>query len=176
MGEPRCARPPDDRDVIPRRLSRFGRARAWSACGGAAELAATAAYVLADAGSVHATIPVARAMARIGILEPHGDVRELISLVVARLGHEPVTRTSRVAETLDSIGVLVVEPGSPEALEVATLARALSPTLPIVCVSIFTKTPAAAALDPVAYVLKPFALAELESAVQGSLVGAHAVR
>lgn len=115
-------------------------------------------------------------MARIVIMEPSFEVRELFALVVMRLGHEAVCYDNFRDESLEDadavlldLDVLLVEPGSPSALAIAQQLRERLPALPIICASIYPRSPEVAALDPVAYLLKPFALAELEGALENAV-------
>jgi CheY-like chemotaxis protein len=104
-------------------------------------------------------------MARIVILEPDSQVRELIVDVARRLGHVPVAYDPALAAEIGAGDVVVVEPGDADALEAALALRRRLPALPMVCVSIYRKAPSAAALRPIAYVRKPFLIAELEQAL-----------
>ena len=101
-------------------------------------------------------------MGRILIAEPHGDVRSLFEFVVERLGHEPFSVTRGDESELPHIDAVIVEPAAPSALELAQSLRARFPDLPIVCASIFPAEPPALALEPLAYLEKPFGLSELE--------------
>jgi CheY-like chemotaxis protein len=105
-------------------------------------------------------------VARIGIIEPQQEVRDLFAHVVARLGHELV---EGVPEDVD---LLLVEPADPAALAAAASLRSRRPDLPIVCASILPQMPEARALAPAAYLLKPFALAELGAALTAALAAA----
>ena len=51
-------------------------------------------------------------------------------------------------------------------VELATKLRETNPGLPILVVSIYPPTPEVTALAPAAYLVKPFALAELQSRIQ----------
>lgn len=107
-------------------------------------------------------------MARVLICEPHSEVRSLLSLVVTRLGHEPVVPSDGPEMTFDaaSVDVLVIEPSDPRALAAAQIVRLQREDVPIVCASIHPPTSHTRRLDPVAYVVKPFALAEMAAAVK----------
>ena len=106
-------------------------------------------------------------MARILIAEPYPEVRELLSLIVTRLGHTPVVR--RAGEAPPEVDLLVAEPGTPGTLELAHELRAAQPALPIVVVSFLPQPPTWTALAPAAYVLKPFTVVQLEKAVESAL-------
>ena len=116
-------------------------------------------------------------MARILIVEPSADVRELFAHVVVRLGHEPVAldRPCPRDETSD-VALVLLEPDAPGALAFAQALHADRPELPIVCASIQPRSPEAAAFAPAAYLLKPFALAELEAALSGALRAVESAR
>jgi DNA-binding response OmpR family regulator len=105
-------------------------------------------------------------VARILIVEPHADIRSLFEHVVRRAGHEPV-----VAEVIGSgppdVDAAVIEPGDGSGLAIARLLRGLG--LPIVFASIFPAEQEMLDLEPAAYFVKPFALAELEHALGAAL-------
>src|SRR6059036_1905680 len=100
-------------------------------------------------------------MARILFLEPHRDVRELFSQVAKRLGHDAVETVG--AEQLD---VVVLEPSSGRDVQRARGLLERFPALAIICASIHPQSrETREQLDPVAYLVKPFPLAELERAL-----------
>ena len=100
-------------------------------------------------------------MARIFILEPEPELRALLARVVARLGHEPIQHLEAASD------VVIVEPGDEKAYAGALAIHRRLPEVPIVCVSVYSEVPGdAKALDPVAHVLKPFRLAEVERAIE----------
>ena len=85
--------------------------------------------------------------------------------VVSRLGHEPVY-TSCPGDVLpDGVDVILLEPADTRALGAAQVLRLRHERLPIVCASIYPETADARRLAPVAYLVKPFPLAELERAL-----------
>jgi CheY-like chemotaxis protein len=104
-------------------------------------------------------------VARILIVEPHPDIRTLFGHVVRRAGHEPVLAGED--EGLD-VDAAVIEPGDDEGIACARRLRALG--LPVVFASIFPAERETLELEPVAYFVKPFALAELEQALEAALV------
>lgn len=108
-------------------------------------------------------------MARIHIIEPTDEIAQLIAHVVTGLGHEPVFGLPVRADAIDA---LVVEPGSPSTLEAARAARAERRDLPIVVTSIYPTSPETLALDPSAYIVKPFRLAHLEQAITAAIAPA----
>jgi len=105
-------------------------------------------------------------VARIFILEPEPELRELLARVVARLGHEPIQHVEATSDV--EVGdVVIVEPGDEKAYAGALAIHRRLPEVPIVCVSVYSEVPGdAKALDPVAHVLKPFRLAEVERAIE----------
>ncbi|MGH3022134.1 MAG: hypothetical protein ACRDNI_00630 [Gaiellaceae bacterium] len=105
-------------------------------------------------------------MARILVFEPNPEVRALLAHVVTRLGHEPVYAEDGPGDFLpDDADVLLIEPADRRALSVAQMLRLRHGGLPIVCTSIFPATPESQELRPVAYLVKPFSLVELERAL-----------
>jgi len=101
-------------------------------------------------------------MTRVLVADPYPEIRELLAHVVSGVGYEPVAYRGEEAETLDDVDILLLEPALPGGLELARSLRARDPGLPIVCLSIYPPTPETSALSPLAYLLKPFALAELQ--------------
>jgi len=112
-----------------------------------------------------------RAVARILICEPHDDINALLELVVRRLGHEPV---AFLGGEVDHIGIdaAVVEPGESAALKVARGLRAKD--VPVLFTSIYPPDNEVLALEPAAYLVKPFPLYALERALQQALAVAAA--
>ena len=109
-------------------------------------------------------------MARVLITEPHPDSRALFELVVRRAGHEPVG-LGELADR-EPPELMILEPASGEALATAHQLRHRLRDLPIICTSIKPAGTATAALRPVAYLVKPFRLAELEAALTAALPAA----
>ena len=102
-------------------------------------------------------------MARILVCEPNSEVRALLAHVVARLGHEPCFVGNGAGDALpDDADVLLVEPADRRALAAAQALRQRDDELPIVCTSIYPATRGAHGLRPVAYLVKPVPLGELE--------------
>lgn len=108
-------------------------------------------------------------MARVLIGDPDPEIRELLQRIVAGMGHAPVDPGDEHAETPD---LLLVEPGDPPMLDLAIRLRERNPGIPVVCVSIFPPGPGALALRPAAYLLKPFALAGLQRAIEDAVLAA----
>lgn len=114
-------------------------------------------------------------MPRVLILEPYPEVRQLLEHIVAGLGFDPVLLDGAAPETIADIDVLLLEPGFPGGVELATKFLAANPRLRILVVSIFPPTPEVTALSPVAYVVKPFALAELQRHIREAVALAAVV-
>jgi CheY-like chemotaxis protein len=106
------------------------------------------------------------AMGCVLVLEPDPEVRDLVSLVARRLGHDTVTDVPSPALGID---IVVVEPESFRALLAAQVLRERFPALSIVCASIAPPSGKTAELRPVAYLQKPFTLSELERALTRAL-------
>jgi two-component SAPR family response regulator len=85
--------------------------------------------------------------------------------VVSRLGHEPVYTGGPGDALPDDVDVILLEPADTRALGAAQVLRLRHEQLPIVCASIYPETADARRLAPVAYLVKPFPLAELERAL-----------
>jgi CheY-like chemotaxis protein len=105
-------------------------------------------------------------MARVLIAEPYPEVRELLSLIVRRLGHSTVFQGDDLPGHVD---VMLAEPAANGSLELAHSLRGLRPELPIVVVSFLPQPATWTALAPAAYVLKPFTVVQLEAAVSAAL-------
>jgi DNA-binding response OmpR family regulator len=106
-------------------------------------------------------------VARVLISEPHPDCRALLALVVQRVGHDPVDSGELVDG--DELGLLILEPASAEGLAMANRLRCRLEDLPIICTSIGPPSAATETLRPAAYLVKPFRLAELETAMREAL-------
>lgn len=110
-----------------------------------------------------------RAVARVLICEPHPEVRDLLSRVVVRLGHEPVLDDADLAP----VDAIVLEPSHAPSVERAQAFRAVNGNTPIVCTSIELPDAGSRRLAPTAYLVKPFALPDLEAALSRALNGKH---
>jgi CheY-like chemotaxis protein len=108
-------------------------------------------------------------MKTILIAEPDAAVRELLCLVVARLGHEPVQILERGEADATGLAAALVEPSWAFGLAFVERLRAQRPELPVLCVSIRPPTAELRAFARGAYLEKPFALAELRGAVESAL-------
>ena len=112
-------------------------------------------------------------MARILISEPHADVRRLFEHMLARLGHEPVHVRTVDEAIVAAADLLLVETAHPACAELATAARMLRPSLPVVCASIMPPR-GEPRIEPDSHLLKPFTLNELRAAVDAALVSRSA--
>lgn len=106
-------------------------------------------------------------MARILISEPHPDLRTLLEAIVRRAGHEPVGHGELTSD--DAPDLMILEPASADGLAAAARLRSRLEDLPIICASILPPSPETRALGPVAHLLKPFRLGELEAAISAAL-------
>ena len=106
-------------------------------------------------------------MARILISEPHPDLRVLLEAVVRRAGHEPVGHGELTSD--DAPAVMILEPASADGLAAAAGLRCRLEDLPIICASIYPPSDQSSALSPVAHLIKPFRLRELEAAIMSAL-------
>jgi DNA-binding response OmpR family regulator len=106
-------------------------------------------------------------VARILIVEPHGDIRSLLEIVITRLGHVPVVHDVTDHEIATDVDAAVIEPGQGAGLLLA--GRLRSQGIGVVFTSIFPPAGEALELDPVAYLVKPFPLYALENALTAAL-------
>jgi CheY-like chemotaxis protein len=106
-------------------------------------------------------------MARILISEPHPDLRVLLEAIVRRTGHEPVGQGELASD--DTPELMILEPASAESLAAANRLRSRLEDLPIICTSVLPPSEVTQALGPVAHLLKPFRLFELEAAISAAL-------
>jgi hypothetical protein len=106
-------------------------------------------------------------VARVLICEPHPEVRELLGRVVVRLGHEPLHDDAE----LSPVDAIVLEPAHAPSVERAAAFRAVDEATPVVCASIELPSSGSRRLAPVAHLVKPFALPDLEAALQRALNG-----
>jgi CheY-like chemotaxis protein len=97
------------------------------------------------------------------ISEPHLEVRELLERVVEAMGYEALVDEP---ENADAIDVMLIEPGSEQALDRARRIRDARPDLPVVCVSIYPPELESDLLSPAAYLVKPFSVADLQEVLR----------
>ena|SRR5919109_3235066 len=108
-----------------------------------------------------------RPVAKVLICEPHPEVRELLGRVVTRLGHEPLHDDAE----LSRVDAIVLEPAHAPSVERAAAFRAVDQATPVVCASIEVPHAGSRMLAPIAYLVKPFALPDLEHALCRALNG-----
>jgi CheY-like chemotaxis protein len=106
-------------------------------------------------------------MARILICEPHPDLRVLLEAVVRRAGHEPVGHGELTND--DAPAAMILEPASAQSLAAAARLRCRLEDLPIICASVAPPNEETRALSPVAHLIKPFRLGDLEAAIASAL-------
>ena len=107
-------------------------------------------------------------MARVLIAEPVDEIRTLLGLVVAQLGHEASFLGAQAPDEID-VDVAVIEPASSRGLELAAMLKKRVDDVPIVFISIEPPTAATRALQPVRHLVKPFQRAELTGALEDAL-------
>ena len=107
-------------------------------------------------------------MARVLVLEPDEEIRELLRRVLVRLGHEAVT-PGYVPERPSKVDAVILEPTWPQALELAKALRAGDGRLPIVFASLEPWSTDTTDIRPVRRLLKPFGLRELEGTIRSVL-------
>lgn len=103
-------------------------------------------------------------MARILVAEPDPDVLGLVERALAGWGHEVVR--FRPGAELPAVDVMIFEPAmGARVLALAGVLASGTPPVPLVVASIYPPEAAVSELRPVARLLKPFSLGELEAAV-----------
>jgi DNA-binding response OmpR family regulator len=108
-------------------------------------------------------------VARVLICEPHPEVRELLCRIVVRLGHDPVLEDAELAP----VDAILLEPAHAPSVERAQAFRASNGETPVVCTSIELPDAGTRRLGAVAFLVKPFALPDLEAALKRALNGKH---
>jgi DNA-binding response OmpR family regulator len=103
--------------------------------------------------------------ARVLIGEPFREVRALLERAVDHLGHEAVPHDRGWRDALPDVDVLVLEPALTDGIELARALRRDNPDLPVICTCAASPGDDVEELDPVAYLVKPYALADLERAL-----------
>jgi hypothetical protein len=101
-------------------------------------------------------------MAGVLISEPNAEVRGLLELLVARLGHRPV-RPEELGDGPEPELVLL-EPASSAGVELAKRLK-----IPVICASILPRGPEVDGLELVSYLVKPVRLHELANAIAAAL-------
>jgi DNA-binding response OmpR family regulator len=106
-------------------------------------------------------------MASILLLESDPDVRRLLLIVLADLGHDATALDAGVDVPRDA-DLLVIDPMLPQHLDQASRARAAAPGLPIICTS-FLRQAAFPGAGPLVHLQKPFAPDQLGAAIESAL-------
>jgi O-succinylbenzoate synthase len=99
------------------------------------------------------------------ICEPYPEVRELLRRIVVRMGHEAVLDDAALGE----VAAIVVEPAHTGSVERAQAFRAVAGDVPVICASIELPNGGTKRLEPVAHLLKPFSLPDMEAALNRAL-------
>ena len=107
-------------------------------------------------------------MARVLIAEPVEEIRTLLGLIIAQLGHQPSFANGELPDELD-VDVALIEPAAAAGLQLATALRDREEEVPIVFVSVEPPSPRTRALSPVRHVVKPFQRVELARALEAAL-------
>jgi DNA-binding response OmpR family regulator len=105
-------------------------------------------------------------MARVLIVEPHADLRTLLDLVIRRLGHEPVIPGVGDGHPVD-LDAGVIEVGDGAGLLAARRLREQG--RPVVLMGVVPADDEERAINPAAYLVKPFPLHRLEHALTSVL-------
>ena len=107
-------------------------------------------------------------MARVLISESHVEVRRLLQRMIRTLGHEPqLAEASPTAESLEGVGLLIVEVADPRGALLAKTVQTLAPGLPILGVSVLESSQVDIAFH--AFLRKPFSFEQLADAVEQAL-------
>jgi len=109
------------------------------------------------------------AMARILISEADRDVRRLLTVLVRRLGHEPVVLDEDV-DAPPRGDLLLVDPSSAPTLERARRVRELQPDVPVICMNCVDDDGRFLLDGPFDYLPKPFTVDEMRDRLQDALV------
>ena len=115
---------------------------------------------------------IVRSMGRILISEPYPDVAALLEIVVRRLGHEPVAHGGGVP-LHSGLDAAVIEPGDPAGRQAAEVLAAHG--VPLLFTSIYAPTRELMALEPVAWLVKPFPVSSLADAIEAATIAGGCV-
>ena len=100
-------------------------------------------------------------MARVLIAEPEPDLRRLAEQALLELGHEPLALDDIPPGRVD----VLLCATSADALALAHALRRRQPELPIISLGTVAADPETRALRPVAHLIKPYTLGELQRAL-----------
>jgi hypothetical protein len=106
-------------------------------------------------------------MGRVLISEPHADVAALLEITLRRLGHEPVAHGGGIPAHA-GLDAAVIEPGDASGRQAAEVLATHG--VPLLFTSIYPPTRDLMALDPVAWLVKPFPLATLRRALEAATI------
>jgi hypothetical protein len=108
-------------------------------------------------------------VARVLVVEPVQETRELIERLVARMGHAIVG-----GESLRNVDVVFYEPASRAGLALAKRVQAEQPGVRLVAISAAPPHAVAREPRPVASLLQPFSPGDLRRALEAALLGSSA--
>lgn len=112
-------------------------------------------------------------MAQVLISESHVEVRRLLQRMIRKLGHDSrVVDAPPTAESLEGVGLLIVEPADPKGALLAKTVQTLNPGLPILGVSVLDSSQVDIAFH--AFLCKPFSFEQLAGAVEQALAQGRA--
>jgi hypothetical protein len=112
-------------------------------------------------------------MGRILISEPHADVAALLEVVVRRLGHEPVAHGGGIPAHA-GLDAAVIEPGDAAGRQAAEVLSAHG--VPLLFASIYPPSRELMAFEPVAWLVKPFPVSTLGSAIEAATIAGGCAR
>src|SRR5258707_7153121 len=102
------------------------------------------------------------------VSETHPVVRQLLVVLIERLGHKAVVLDPDVAVPPHA-DLLLVEPESTIGLEHARLVRAYFPDLPVLCMNAVPEAGSFLTKGPVAFLQKPFTVDVMRTTVRAAL-------
>lgn len=103
-------------------------------------------------------------MARILVSEADPDVRQLLTVLVSRLGHEAVVLEPDV-DVPPRADVLLLEPTSRTCLEHGRLVRACFPDLPVICMGAVPSNGRFLERGPLDFLPKPFTIDQMRALI-----------
>jgi hypothetical protein len=86
-------------------------------------------------------------------------------VIVTRMGHEPVGDDAAIG----GVEAIVLEPAHAPSVERAQAFRAFTGDVPVICASVDLPNGGTRRLQPVAHLVKPFALPEMKAALTQAL-------
>jgi CheY-like chemotaxis protein len=111
-------------------------------------------------------------VARILVADPSPEISDLLTHIVLGMGHEPSALSDVPEAGLAGVDVMVYEPGNPAIRAAARALRAARPCAALVGVSIYPPDDETSALEPFAYLIKPFSLGAIQRAIAEALANA----